>query len=78
MKKPKQSMERGKFMAKKPWVNKDECISCGICKDNCPEVFRLDAHGKSECYNPDGASEEVIQSMAIDLCPVSCIFWEEE
>ena len=71
-------MERGGFkVAKKPWVDKDECISCGICKDNCPEVFRFDAHGKSECYNPAGASEEVIQSMAIDLCPVSCIMWEE-
>jgi ferredoxin len=64
-------------LAKKPVVNKDECISCGICKTNCPEVFRFDAHGKSECYDPDGATEEVIQSQAIDLCPVSCISWEE-
>lgn len=65
-------------MARTPWVDKDECISCGICKDNCPGVFRLDAQGKSECYNPQGASEEEIQTKAIDLCPVSCIFWEEE
>jgi ferredoxin len=70
--------EKGKNVAKKPWVEKDQCISCGICKNNCPEVFRFDAHGKSECYNPDGAPEEVIQTMAIDLCPVSCIIWMEE
>jgi len=64
-------------LAKKPWVDKDQCISCGICKNNCPSVFRFDSHGKSECYNPAGASEEVIQDTAIDLCPVSCIVWIE-
>ena len=64
-------------MAKTPWVDKDQCISCGICRDSLPDVFRFDAHGKSECYNPTGASEEVIQDMAIDLCPVSCIVWAE-
>jgi ferredoxin len=69
--------ERGRNMAKKPLVDKEECISCGICKNNCPEVFRFDARGKSECYNPEGAPEEVIQSRAIDLCPVSCITWVE-
>ena len=62
-------------MAKKPWVAKDECISCGICIKNCPEVFRFDSHRKSECFNPQGATEEVIQKSAIDLCPVSCIVW---
>jgi ferredoxin len=64
-------------VARTPWVDKDECISCGICKTNCPEVFRFDAHRKAECYNPEGASEEAIQSQAIDLCPVSCISWLE-
>lgn len=60
-----------------PWVEKDECISCGICRDSCPEVFRLDAHGKSECYNIDGASVEVVKR-AMELCPVSCIVWIEQ
>lgn len=76
-KRPKPGTERGEIVANKPWVDKEECISCGICVSNCPEVFRLDAHGKSECYNPSGAPAEVIQSMAIDVCPVSCILWEE-
>jgi len=34
-------------------------------------------NGKAECYNPGGASEEVIQSEAIDMCPVECIHWKE-
>ena len=74
---PVRARERGKSVAKKPVVDKDECISCGICKTNCPQVFRFDAHGKAECYDPDGAPEEVIQNEAIDLCPVSCISWVE-
>lgn len=65
-------------MARVPFVDKDECISCGICKTNCPQVFRFDSHRKAECYNSAGASEEEIQSQAIDLCPVSCIVWVEE
>jgi ferredoxin len=61
-------------MEQQPWVEKDECISCGICAQKCPRVFRLDARGKSVCYNPEGASEEEIRR-AIELCPVSCIVW---
>ncbi|GFO54585.1 ferredoxin [Geomonas sp. Red276] len=64
-------------MARKPWVDQDECISCGICMKNCPEVFRFNPQRKSEVYNPAGAPEEDIQSQAIDLCPVSCISWVE-
>lgn len=64
-------------MAKTPWVDKDLCISCGLCVSNLPDVFRFDDEGKAECHNPTGASEEEIQSNAIDLCPVSCIHWQE-
>ncbi len=64
-------------MAKKPWVDQDVCISCGLCVDNVPEVFRMADNGKAECYNPDGATEDEIQSGAIDVCPVECIHWKE-
>jgi len=57
-------------------VNQDECISCGQCIENLPEVFRFDDSGKSEAYDPAGASEEKIQQEAIDVCPVSCIHWK--
>lgn len=67
----------GGDVARIPVVNKEECISCGICKTNCPQVFRFDSHRKAECYDPLGAPEEVIQSQAIDLCPVSCIYWTD-
>lgn len=64
-------------MAKTPWVEKDECISCELCVMSCPAVFRLDADGKAECFDADGATEEEIQTGAIDACPVACIHWKE-
>ena len=47
-------------MPKKPVVNQDECISCGLCAELCPEVFRLNDKDLSEVYNPTGAPEEKI------------------
>lgn len=62
-------------MAKEPWVDQDICISCGICISNVPDVFRFAENGKAESFDPAGASEEEIQTGAIDVCPVSCITW---
>lgn len=64
-------------MAKEPWVDQDVCISCGLCVSNVPDVFRFAENGKAECYDSSGASEEEIQSGAIDVYPVSCIHWRE-
>lgn len=64
-------------MNKSAWVDKDECTGCGLCVENLPDVFRMDDDGLAECYNSQGASEEEIQSEAIDVCPVECIHWEE-
>jgi len=64
-------------MARKVVVNEDECISCGLCVANLPDVFRFDDDGKAECYDPAGAPEKDIQANGIDICPVSCIQWED-
>ncbi len=61
---------------KVPYVNPDECISCGLCVEICPEVFRLNDQDLSEVHNPAGASAEKIQE-TIDSCPVQCIHWKE-
>ena len=62
---------------RKPWVDQDACIGCGLCVDNVPDVFRLREHDKAEVYDPGGAYEATIQLEAIDICPVSCIQWLE-
>jgi ferredoxin len=64
-------------MAKQAFVDQDLCISCGICVNNLPEVFRFADNGKAECFNTEGASEGEIQKEAIDLCPAACICWQE-
>jgi ferredoxin len=62
-------------MARIPYVDKDVCISCNLCVDTVPEVFRNDDDNLAEVYDPAGASEDKIQE-AIDACPVACIHWE--
>jgi ferredoxin len=54
----------------------DACISCGLCVDTAPEVFRMNDDNLAEVYNPSGASEEKIME-AVDGCPVGCIYWQE-
>jgi ferredoxin len=63
-------------MARIPFVDQDACISCGLCIECAPEVFRLDNSNLAEVYDPAGAPEEKIQE-AMDGCPVSCIYWQE-
>jgi len=63
-------------MSREPFVDQDMCISCGICVNNLPDVFRFSDNGKAECFDPNGASEEDIQQQAIDVCPVTCICWK--
>lgn len=63
-------------MAKIPYVDQDACISCGLCTDTVPEVFRMNDDNLAEVYAPAGAPVERIQE-AVDGCPVSCIYWQE-
>ena len=62
---------------KKPWVDEDACVNCGLCVTNVPEVFRFAGHGKAEVFDLGGAYENTIQEEAIDICPISCIYWQE-
>jgi ferredoxin len=62
-------------MNKIPVVDQESCISCGLCISTCPGVFHFNSSGKSECFDPSGATEQNIQQ-AIDGCPVQCISWE--
>jgi ferredoxin len=59
-------------------IDRDGCISCELCVDTCPEVFRMGADGPAEVY-VDEIPEEVEDSAkdAADSCPVSVIHIEE-
>jgi len=41
-------------MAKTVYVDQDECISCGLCITNVPDVFRFADSGKAEAFDPEG------------------------
>ena len=59
-------------------VDKDTCISCGLCIATCPSVFDFGSDGKSEAI-VDSVPEDSIDAAveARDGCPVSAISLNE-
>lgn len=58
----------------KAWVDENECISCALCVDQCPSVFRFNTSNKSEVVVgtvPDDKTETV--KLAAYECPTSAI-----
>lgn len=61
----------------KATIDRDGCISCELCADTCPEVFRMADDGIAEVYVeevPADAEETAIEAQ--DGCPVSVIIVE--
>ncbi|HHU05804.1 MAG TPA: ferredoxin [Clostridiales bacterium] len=59
-------------------IDRDGCISCGVCESTCPEVFRMADDGLAEVYvNPIPESSIEAAKEARDSCPVSVISIEE-
>ena len=61
----------------KATIDRDGCISCGLCASICPEVFRMADDGLAEVYtDPVPESVEDAATEARDGCPVSVITLE--
>lgn len=58
----------------KGYVDKDTCISCGLCPSVCPEIFEMDDDGKAVAKNIE-IQEELEDSAkeAEEGCPVDAI-----
>ncbi len=55
-------------------IDRDGCISCGLCAEISPEVFRMADDGLAEVYtDPVPTDAEDSASEAADSCPVSVI-----
>lgn len=55
-------------------IDREGCISCGLCAETCPNVFRMGEDGPAEVYVdevPEEDEETAIE--ARDGCPVSVI-----
>ncbi len=58
----------------KAFVDKDLCISCGLCVQTCPDVFSWDDDDKAEAIDaevPEELEEDVQE--AADGCPTDAI-----
>ncbi len=55
-------------------VDKDKCISCGLCTSICSRIFVLDTEGKSEVQNqPKTEDDKKCAKESIASCPVKAI-----
>jgi ferredoxin len=64
--------KEGNFMKAK--LDRSGCISCGLCAETCPEVFRIANDGVAEVYQEDvpaGIQDKAVAAQ--EGCPVSVI-----
>ncbi len=54
-------------------VNKDGCISCGLCVSTCPEVFTFDEDGVAEANGQLTDRNFASAESARSACPVAVI-----
>jgi len=58
----------------KATIDRDGCISCGVCVGICPEVFRMGDDGPAEVFVstvPKEVEDKAVEAQ--DSCPVSVI-----
>lgn len=58
-------------------IDRSGCISCGLCVETCPEVFRMADDGVAEVFAEVDASVKDSAAEARDNCPVSVISLED-
>lgn len=54
-------------------VDKDTCISCGLCVSTEPEVFEFDDDGKAVAVADTTEENEDMVQQCIEGCPVNAI-----
>ena len=55
-------------------IDREGCISCGLCAANCPEVFRMADDGLAEVHVKEiPKEEEDAAKEAEEDCPVNVI-----
>lgn len=58
----------------KAYIEREGCISCGLCAETCPEAFHIASDGLAEVYVdeiPEKAQERAVEAQ--ENCPVSVI-----
>ena len=52
-------------------IDREGCISCGLCAATCPEVFRMADDDLAEVYSEITPETEDTAEEAAENCPVS-------
>ncbi len=64
-------------IARRVYIDEDECIGCGSRQEICAEVFKLNEDTeKAEVIKEEGGPEDLIEE-AMETWPSECIYWEE-
>ncbi len=58
-------------------IDRDGCISCGLCTEICPEVFEIADDGLAEAYEQPTPENEEQAAEAAESCPVGVIQAED-
>ncbi len=58
-------------------IDRSGCISCGVCEEECPEVFRMDDGGIAEAYGEVTEANKAAVQKAAEECPTEVIKIEE-
>jgi ferredoxin len=56
----------------------EDCISCGLCVDTCPEVFEMGDEFAQVLLEEVPAEHEEAVQQAAEECPTEAILIEEE
>lgn len=59
-------------------VEAGSCVGCGSCEAICPDVFSMNDHGVVQATLEVDPSHLSDVKDAIKMCPVNCIFLDEE
>ena len=72
-------------MERKAYVDREICIGCKVCANECPEVFTVreapEYQNAFKSFPDDGVEQKKIADKVqkvIDFCPVQCISWKEK
>lgn len=61
----------------KAFVDKDACISCGLCESLCPDIFEIEDDGKAGAIDDELEDEDLdCANEAADQCPTDAIIVE--
>jgi len=57
-------------------INQYECIACGLCVKQSPELFALDEFGFAFVKKAPKSLDQDL-SLLLNKCPANCIIWEQ-